>query len=315
MTAPAISVVLPVRDGAAFVAEAIRSILGQTWRDLELLVVDDGSRDATASILAQFAAEDPRVRVLVQPPLGLVPALNRGLKEAAGRYVARMDADDVAAPERLALQAAVLDGDPAVAAVGSACRVIARDGTVVRVRRPPTGATEVRAALRRGNPMIHPAVTLRRDAALAAGGYRPAFLLCEDYDLWLRLAERHDLVNLDRPLLDYREHGGQSTWRDLEQRILSELAALAAADRRRAGLPDKVGEVLVTRATLRGLGVGEAAVSDGIIGRALGTAIEARVAGHRTATRAALALLLRQPTLKLRTRLHGWALRLSTLLP
>lgn len=313
VTAPAISVVLPVRDGAAFISEAVRSILGQTWRDFELLAVDDGSRDATPTILGRLAAEDPRVRVLAQSPLGIVPALNRGVQAAAGRYVARMDADDLAAPERLALQAAVLEGDPAVAAVGSACRVIGLDGTILRVRCPPTRAAAVRAALERGNPMIHPTVLLRRQAMLAVGGYRPAFLLCEDYDLWLRLSERHDLVNLAQPLLDYREHPGQSTWWNLEQRMLSELGALAAARMRRAGLADPAGEAPITRAALGGLGLDEDAISDGIIDRALGTAIEARAAGHRAAARAALDLLRRQPTLGVRTRLHGALLRLSLL--
>src|SRR3954468_16236127 len=132
MVPPLVSVVLPVRDGAAFVADAVNSILVQTLRDFELLVIDDGSPDATPAILAQLAASDARLRVVTQSGLGLVAALNRGLSEARSRYVARMDADDLAAPERLASQCARLEMHPDVAALGSACRVIDRNGKLLR---------------------------------------------------------------------------------------------------------------------------------------------------------------------------------------
>jgi glycosyltransferase involved in cell wall biosynthesis len=313
MTTPLVSVVLPVRNGAAFVADAIESIRSQTLHEFEMLVIDDGSRDATQPILKRIAASDARLRIITQPALGLVAALNRGLSEARARYVARMDADDIAAPERLARQAATLDASPDVAALGSACRVVDRNGAVLRHRYPPTDAAEIRRALLIGNCMIHPTIMLRRAAVLQAGGYHPAFLLCEDFDLWLRLAEHHDLLNLPEPLLDYREHEGQSAWRDLEQRALSELGALAAAEHRRAGSSDPTDyATLIDRDFLRHIGITEAAIIGRVVACALGAAQQAIAAGQFGPARAALDLLLSQHSLSPRTRLHGWLLLLRS---
>ena len=159
--APPVTILLPVRDGAAFLAAAVRSIQAQTLAEFELLAVDDGSTDATQAILTGFAAEDPRVRVLRQPAMGLVAALNRGLAEARAPLVARMDADDLARPDRLARQVAALHATPAAALVGSAFQVIDADGMPRRAVHPPLTAAAVHAALDHANPIAHPT----RDAA------------------------------------------------------------------------------------------------------------------------------------------------------
>jgi len=303
MAAPRISVVMAVRDGAAFLAQAVNSILTQTLADHELIVVDDGSVDATPALLAGFAARDRRVRVLKQPPAGLIMALNRGIAESSAGMIARMDADDIATPERLARQVDLLDTRPAVAVVGSAVEVIDRSGKTLRVQRPPTEAAAVRAALLRGNCIAHPTVLMRRDAVLAAGGYRRAFVQAEDFDLWLRLAEHHDLVNLAEPLLLYREHAGQVTWRNPEQRILSELGALAAAAQRRAGKADGAASVeLVTRTFLRDTGLSDADIAREVRARAIGAGIDALASGHGRAARQALAVARRQGPMRARTR-------------
>src|SRR4051794_24616628 len=230
---PAVTVLLPVRNGAAYLEAAVRSILGQTFADLELLAVDDGSTDQTPAMLARLAAEDGRIRVVRQEALGLVPALNRGLEQARAPLIARMDADDVALPERLARQVAFLEAAPEVALVGTGWRVVAKDLTR-RVVLPPQTDAGIRLAMETANVLAHPTVMLRRDTVLAAGGYRPAFLLAEDYDLWLRLLDRCQAACVPEVLLEYREHAGQATWRGLEQRILSEMAALAASRCRHA---------------------------------------------------------------------------------
>jgi glycosyltransferase involved in cell wall biosynthesis len=302
---PRVSVVLPVRDGAAFIVEAVQSILRQTLTDFELLIIDDGSADGTPTLLAAMATGNAQLRVLRQDGLGLVPALNRGLAEARALYVARMDADDVAWPERLERQATFLDSAPTVALVGSAYRVIGPDGAARHTLHPPQSAAEVSTALERGNCIAHPSVMLRRDAVLACGGYRPAFRRAEDFDLWLRLRERHALVNLPDTLLDYRAHPAQSAWQALEQRILSEMGALAAAARRAEGVEDGAsGSAPIDRTLLRALGVDDAAISNGIIARALGAAKNALSAGNPIAARSAVVLALRQPTLQPRTRVH-----------
>jgi hypothetical protein len=303
LVAPLVTVLMPVRNGAAHLEMAASSILRQSLEALELLVVDDGSTDATPSILARLAAADRRVRVLRQGAEGLVAALNRGLREAKAPLVARMDADDIAAPYRLERQMAAMDSGVALA--GSAWRVIGPGGVVRRVVQPPLTDAEIRAAQRRANVIGHPTVMLRRDAVLDLGGYRPAFLHAEDYDLWLRLLGRHRAMCLPEVLLDYREHPGQSAWRNLEQRILSEMGALAAHACRESGLPDGgEGDAPIDRARLRQMGMTEEAIRAGVIGRALGSAKNARAAGFPAAMRAAAQLGLRQPGLQVRTRVH-----------
>jgi hypothetical protein len=152
----------------------------------------------------------------------------------------------------------------------------------------------------------------RREAVLAVGGYRPAFVLAEDFDLWLRLMDRYRAACIQEVLLDYREHGGQSAWRGLEQRILSEMGALAAWRCRLAGRPDEGdGTAPIDRARLRRMGMGEAEIAAGVVARALGAAKDARAAGQGAAMRQAARLGLRQPGQRARTRAHLLALWLQ----
>ena len=238
---PLVSVIMPVRDGQAHLAEAIASIGAQTLTAHEFLIIDDGSSDATPAILRAAAARDPRIRLLTREGAGIVAALNLGLASARALFVARMDADDMAPPDRLARQVAFLRANPGIGAVGAGHTVIDPRGARLRGVVPPADPGAIRAALLVSNPMAHPTMLLRRETVLAAGGYRDGFPFCEDYDLWLRLSEVTDLANIPEPLLLYREHGGQETWRHLEGRLASEAAVLRAAERRRAGLAEETG--------------------------------------------------------------------------
>jgi glycosyltransferase involved in cell wall biosynthesis len=199
MSAPAVSIVMAVRDGAPWVADAVRSALAQTRADLELIVVDDGSTDATPAILAGVA--DRRLRVERRPPEGLTRALNVALGVARAPLVARLDADDVALPERVARQVAFLDAHPEVGVLGSAAREVNGDGREVRVVRPPEDDAALRRALIRENPMVHSTVTMRRALVEQVGGYDPAFAVAQDYDLWMRLAGVTRLANLPEALV------------------------------------------------------------------------------------------------------------------
>jgi glycosyltransferase involved in cell wall biosynthesis len=240
MTSPIVSVVMPVRDAASYIDAAVHSIRRQTLAAFELIVVDDGSGDASAVIAARHAADDDRIRILTLPPSGIAVALNHGVVAARCRYVARIDADDVAMPERLALQVAVLERHPSVAVVGSACQIIDASGATIGQIDVPTTADSVRALLTRDNCMLHSTTTMRREAALAAGGYRRAFAPCEDYDLWLRIAERHDLVNLAEPLMRCRQHEFQRSRQASDQQAMAMLAAQDAARERRAGRAEPI---------------------------------------------------------------------------
>lgn len=231
-----VSVLMPVRNGQAFLREAADSILSQSLRDFEFVVVDDGSTDATPAILADLAAADRRVVPLRTGGTGIVPALNLGLSRSTGAFVARMDADDVALPSRLATQADILTRTRGLVALGSAATAIDAKGRTLEEIRVPTQPADVRAALARSNPVLHPTVMMRRHTAVEAGGYRAALTYAEDYDLWLRLARRGAIANLAAPLTRLRRHGGQiSTQRRLEQRAATALARLLDAGRGTAG--------------------------------------------------------------------------------
>ena len=222
------SVVLPVYNGEAYLDEALESVLDQTFTDWEVIAIDDGSRDASRSILERFAAADSRVRILAnETNEGISAALNRGWREARGVYIARLDADDVALPERFARQVAFLDAHPSVAAVGSAAIFIDGGGRRLSIARVPTSNRAIKATLPRHNCFNHPSMTLRRAALEAVGGYR--FDHVEDYDLWLRLSERLDLANLSEPLILYRLHPDQVSLRVLEDQVRRAIAVRAAA--------------------------------------------------------------------------------------
>ena len=199
MTTPAVSVLMGVWNGAPRVREAIESVLGQTLGDLELVVVDDGSTDATASILGSFG--DARVRVTRQPRGGLTSALRSALGLARAPLVARLDADDVALPERLEHQRDFLERHPEVGLLGTAAREVDATGREVGVVRPPTEDAALRGALIRHNPFVHSSVMMRRSALEQAGGYDPSFPVAQDYDLWMRMSRVTRMANLPEALV------------------------------------------------------------------------------------------------------------------
>ena len=205
---PATSVLLPARDAEATLAEALASVLAQTDRDLEVLLVDDGSRDLTRDVAARFA-EDPRLRILQGKGKGLVAALELARGEARGRYLLRMDADDVARRERLALQRAVLEADARVACVSSLVASFPAPALGRRLYDAWLNAHVSHEAMARvrfiESPVAHPSVLLRADAVAAVGGYQGE-PWPEDWDLWLRLFEAgHRFAKVPRVLLDWRE--------------------------------------------------------------------------------------------------------------
>jgi len=234
---PQVSVILPVRDGQRWLREAIDSVLTQTLSDLELVVIDDGSTDATPALIDEVRARDPRVIALRQEREGLVAALNRGLAQARAPLIARLDADDIALPDRLAQQCDYLHAHPDVVLLGGWAEIIDENGASrgKQMRPNPSG---LRETLARKSPFIHPTVMVRADAARRVGGYRAAFEAGEDYDFWLRLADAGEIAILPGVLIRYREHGGSVTrTRELRQIYSARLAKLASAARR-GGRPD-----------------------------------------------------------------------------
>ena len=291
----ALSVLLPVRDGEATLDAAISSIRQQSFRDFELLVLDDGSRDASPDIATRHAAEDPRVRLLANPASGIVAALNFGIESAQAPLVARMDADDIALPERFERQLARLAAEPELLVLGTATIRIDAQGRRLSVATPPVDPAELARVLERVNAIAHPTVVMRKAALQAVGGYRRAYLRAEDYDLWLRLAERGKLSNLAEPLLEYRI-GGPFRPQAFARQVLSEMAARAAAKLRRSGGTDPTGAWDDIDADgLAALGIGKEAVAAEIARRALQMARQFRKLGDGEGYRAALQLADAQP--------------------
>lgn len=224
-----VSVLMPVRNGAQWLPAAIDSVFAQTLPDFELLVIDDGSTDRTPEIVAGYAARDARVRPIRQDALGLVAALNRGIAEARADLIARLDADDIALPERLARQVAEMDTNPRLNLLGSWAEIIDGEGRVIGRLAPPPEPGRLRDTLARTNPFIHSSVMLRATAVRSFGGYRAAFEAAEDYDLWLRLSEHGDIAIMPEILVRYREHGGNVTVRKAARQMFSSRLAIRAA--------------------------------------------------------------------------------------
>jgi hypothetical protein len=268
---PVVSVVLPVFNAEPYLNEALASILGQSLTDFELIAINDGSTDESGRILAEHAARDSRIHLISRENRGLSRSLNEGLEAARATYVAIMNADDVALPDRLSKQAAFLDANPSVAAVGGQVRLMLADGKDGPATRLPQTPAAIRRLLKQTSPFAHPAVMLRRQAALAAGGYRPQMQPAEDLDLWLRLAERHDLANLPEIVLHYRLHEGQATTSAFEAVAVASLVAHVAANMRRAGQVDPTeGRSHIDRSFAERLGISCRKIAEHAIKAALG---------------------------------------------
>ncbi len=224
---PIITVLMPLYNGAAFLHEAIESVLGQTHTDFELLIINDGSTDGSDRIARSFS--DPRIRFVDhQQNRGLIAVLNDGIDRARGRYIARMDADDVMLPERLMKQVAVLEKDHKLGMVASFVAFINTDGEVTGVwdtDRATPDESSIRAMLPRTNCIAHPSVMLRK-SAFTSLRYSASQPNAEDWDLWLRfLAGGGRIAKTPEVLLHYRVHSasimaGQKSEVPLESRLL-----------------------------------------------------------------------------------------------
>jgi len=235
-TTPSISVVMPVRNGARWLNDAIKSVVVQTFHDFELLIIDDGSTDETPKILEEWLTRDGRIRVLRQDELGLVAALNRGLDEARGPLLARLDADDCAAAARFERQIRVLEDNPSIGLIGSWAARIDAYGRNRGYLRPETRPEKIADMLTRANPLIHSTVMFRTEVARRLGGYRAALEAAEDYDLWLRMSEVTRLANVAEPLVQYRRHDmNVSARRVIRQSFSVRLAQRATGIRRQTG--------------------------------------------------------------------------------
>lgn len=232
---PELTITLPVYNAMPFLPEAVASVLGQTFGDFVFLIIDDGSTDESPRYLESL--KDPRVRVVRQANRGLGATLNRLIELSETPIVARMDADDVIAPQRLQLQMDFLRGHPEVAMVGTQFHFIV-NGRSVRGGFNPLEHGEIMRQMLQGRPcMCHASSVLRRQSALRIGGYRIAGA-GEDLDFCLRMGEAACLANLAEDVYGYRFHRGNLNFTQSRQVRMGYAYALACAEARRQGRPE-----------------------------------------------------------------------------
>jgi glycosyltransferase involved in cell wall biosynthesis len=236
MAAPAISVLFPVYNGERYLAEAVESVLGQSFGDFELLIINDGSTDGSADLIARYAAADRRVRpIRLGCNLGLVRALNAALAQAEASLIARMDADDISFPRRFAIQKRYLDENSQCLAVsGSFISIDAQGRTIGRYLTPGAALEGDPWTVPPKEPYLpHPFLMVRRDPVLALGGYRMC-LHSEDADLLWRLSRQGELGGVDEVVGKYRVHAENiSSVKVANGQVQTLMAAVAALSEQR----------------------------------------------------------------------------------
>ena len=239
-TAPTVSVLMPVYNGARYLAEAVESILAQTFGDFEFVIVDDGSTDRSPGMLDEYAKRDSRVRIIRRPNMGIVGALNDAIAESKGELIARMDADDASEPQRLEKQVAYMREHAECVALGSRVTGIDPYGCVLFQSEHKLAHDEIDGELLNGVgwAIVHPVAMLRRETVEQVGRYRREWQWVEDLDLFLRLAEIGKLANLPDHLLRYRQHTESiNRTRAAEQAKLADACVREAYRRRGKEVP------------------------------------------------------------------------------
>lgn len=212
MTPPEISIVMSVYNGAKYLPEAIGSILSQTFRDFEFIIINDGSTDQSAKLIDDYAASDARIRTVHQTNKGLIASLNHGIALARAPYIARMDDDDISLPHRLETQMNFMKAHPDTGVVGAQIMFVDEQGHALETYKAPNFPILHPKAHYIDNDahiVAHPATLMRRDLIQKIGGYRDIFKYCEDADLWLRAVKYCNISNCEQVLLKYRRSVNQ----------------------------------------------------------------------------------------------------------
>lgn len=241
-TNPRVSVIMPVYNGARWIESAVRSVIEQSVTDLEVVIIDDGSFDKTPEIIAKLAATDKRVRSLRKENSGIAESLNQGIAAARGEWICRLDADDLALPDRIERQLALIAANPSAVLVGGDLVTIDSEGNTVKAYGYPTTHDRlVKQLVNGGRFFAHSSIMFRRDRAVAVGGYRPRITRAEDHDLWMRLAETGTLHGVGSEVIRYRLHEAQVSYSDGGIRqALDRMIAVTSYHLRRFGQVDPV---------------------------------------------------------------------------
>lgn len=202
---PLVSVVMPVYNAESVIRRPVQSILSQTFKNFELIIINDASTDKTSQIIAEFRKRDKRIRIINNKTnMQMAQSLNFGISKARSEMIARMDQDDISFPDRLRVQYNFLLKHPRVAIVGNDIATADKDGNITGRRTYPTKSKQLKSVLFRYSPFAHPTVMFRKDAYEKVGGYDPAKYPCEDIDFWFRLGMKYEFASIPKQLLNYR---------------------------------------------------------------------------------------------------------------
>ena len=205
MNQPKVSVIMSVYNGERYLREAIDSILNQTFKDFEFIIVDDGSIDRTLEILKEYAEKDERIRIITNSEnIGLTKSLNKAIKFAKGKYIARMDADDISLPERLEKQIEFMEKNPEVGLLGTAYYETNQEGEIIGRRNFSITNEKLKKVLIKYNPFFHSSVMIKKTILDKVGLYNENIPTAQDYDLWFRIAKNYKLANLSEFLMKRR---------------------------------------------------------------------------------------------------------------
>ncbi|WP_289020808.1 glycosyltransferase [Desulfobacter postgatei] len=215
--APLISVIMGVYNGEKYVSRAVESILNQTYKNFEFIIINDGSTDNTKKILESYS--DQRIRLFHQENIGLTKTLNKGLEKARGEFIARQDADDISHRSRLERQVRYLERRPDINLAGTHINFIDKNGKRFSTWRPPETHSDILNALTRYNCFCHGSVIFRKSCLEKTGPYNEFFLYTQDYDLWCRIAECFKVTNIPEVLYDFRKEAGTISRKKLSTQL------------------------------------------------------------------------------------------------
>jgi len=228
-----VTVLMPVYNAEKYLKEAIDSILNQTYTNIEFLIINDGSTDGSEDII--YSYKDSRIRFVKNPQnMGLIATLNKGLDLANGKYIARMDADDVSMPTRLKTQVNYMEANSDVAVCGS--KIITMDDDGNELKHAPYMVTDpdrMKHFLTVDDCIVHPSVMMRTNMVQNKFYYDPKYLHSEDYDFFLRISERHKVANLEEKLLKYRLSVGGVSRKHVDEQLRNTAEISRLALRRR----------------------------------------------------------------------------------
>lgn len=239
---PDISVLMSCYNGQKWLGNAIESVLNQSFKDFEFIIVDDGSRDSSAEIMKSYAAKDSRIKIIEKENTGLPDSLNVGLNEAKGEWIARIDADDLCEPDRLEKQLAFSGANPSVILIGSAYHEMDETGKLGKLQTYPETHQQLKKhLLQKRRFFAHSSAFYKTEIARKVGFYRPRIKKSEDYDLWLRLSEVGKMACISEPLIRFRSHPDQISNEDAGRRQIADgRVALTSYWIRKYGYADPV---------------------------------------------------------------------------